>query len=427
MIPWYKRLDTPTLLAWACLVGFGLAAIWSSTHGPAREFLLDSVKNNANKQAMWAGISAGVMLVIFLLPARFIMRLAPLAYVVCLGLLVAALAFGREINGAKSWLQIGGFSLQVAELAKVGTVLAATAFLSRRGVRSVEIGMNAGYLVAIAGLAVLILIPCGLVVMQNDTGTGLVFLAMGYFLLFWSGLVPLWVVGLGASVAVAGYLAIVNPFYLALFILLVTIGYSLWTRSKLATGLAFAATAGVGIAARFLLFSVLQPHQIGRIVAFTDPEAYADTAGYHVIQSKAAIGSGGFFGKGFTNGTQTQLAYIPEQSTDFVFTIIGEELGFIRGTLPILLIFAFLLIRLTSLGTSAGSAAPRLFAAGVTGIFLTHLLVNVGMTIGLMPVIGIPLPFVSYGGSALLANSTMLAIALALHARHDEFAVYRAE
>gem|GEM_PF-4051512 len=110
-----------------------------------------------------------------------------------------------------------------------------------------------------------------------------------------------------------------------------------------------------------------------------------------------------------------------------MFTIIGEELGFIRGTLPILLIFAFLLIRLTSLGTSAGSAAPRLFAAGVTGIFLTHLLVNVGMTIGLMPVIGIPLPFVSYGGSALLANSTMLAIALALHARHDEFAVYRAE
>ncbi|MEL6616404.1 MAG: FtsW/RodA/SpoVE family cell cycle protein, partial [Bacteroidota bacterium] len=136
--------------------------------------------------------------------------------------------------------------------------------------------------------------------------------------------------------------------------------------------------------------------------------------------------SGGLFGKGVFNGTQTQLAYIPEQSTDFVFTIIGEELGFIGAGL-VLVVFAFLILRLVNLGMNAGSAAPRLFMAGVTGIFLTHLLINVGMTIGLMPVIGIPLPFVSYGGSALLANSTMLAIALTLHARHDEFAVYRAE
>ncbi|MEM1054922.1 MAG: FtsW/RodA/SpoVE family cell cycle protein [Bacteroidota bacterium] len=427
MIPWYKRLDTPSLLAWACLVGFGIAAIWSSTHGPAREFLLDSVKDNANKQAMWAVVSLVAMGIIFSFKARLLLRLAPVAYVACLGLLVAALVFGREINGAKSWLQIGPASLQVAELAKVGTVLAATAFLSSRGVRSVQIGWNAGYLVALGGLSLLVLVPCGLVVMQNDTGTGLVFLAMGYFLLYWSGLVPLWVVGLGAAAGIAGYLAIINPLYLAIFVLLATIGYSLWTRSKLATGLIFATTAGIGVAARFFLFSVLQPHQIGRIVAFTDPEQYADTAGYHVIQSKAAIGSGGFFGKGFMEGTQTQLAYIPEQSTDFVFTIIGEELGFIRGTLPVLLLFAFLLIRLSSLGVSAGSAAPKLFAAGVTGIFLTHLLVNVGMTIGLMPVIGIPLPFVSYGGSALLANSTMLALALAFHARQEEFAVYRTQ
>ncbi|NNF59224.1 MAG: rod shape-determining protein RodA [Rhodothermaceae bacterium] len=426
MLPWYKRLDWPSLVAWAALVALGVAAIWSSTHGPAREFLLDSVKDNANKQAMWAVVSLVVMVAIFFFRARMLMRLAPVAYVACLGLLVAALVFGREINGAKSWLQIGPASLQVAELAKVGTVLAVAAFLSLRGVRSVQIGFNSGYIMALAGFAAIILVPTVLVVMQNDTGTGLVFLAMGYFVLFWSGLVPLWFVGLIAAAGVAGYLAIVNAAYLAIFALLASAGYLLWTRSKWITALSLVATGGVGIAARFFLFEVLQPHQQGRILAFTDPEQFASAEGYHVIQSKAAIGSGGLFGKGFTNGTQTQLAYIPEQSTDFVYTIIGEELGFL-GTAGILVLFAFLIIRLVTLGVNAGSAAPRLFMAGVTGIFLIHLLINVGMTIGLMPVIGIPLPFVSYGGSALLANSTMLAIALTLHARHDEFAVYRAE
>ncbi len=424
MRPWYKRLDWPSILAWAALVGAGLTAIYSSTHGPAREFLLDSVKDNANKQAMWAGISFGVMCIVFLMPARLLIRLAPLAYVFCLGLMVAALVFGREINGAKSWIQFGGFSLQVAELAKVGTVLAVAAFLSRPNIRSVQPGLNTGYIAAMAGLAAIILVPTVLVVLQNDTGTGLVFLAMGYFVLFWSGLVSLPVVGLGAAAGVAVYLAIVNPWYLVIFALLATAGYMIWTRSKLLTSLAFAVTAGIGGAANYVLYGYLQPHQVDRLVAFTDPEQYASTAGYHVIQSKAAIGSGGLFGKGFTQGTQTQLAYIPEQSTDFVFTIIGEEWGFL-GTAFVLIVCAFLILRLVSLGQEAASAAPRLFMAGVTGIFLTHLLVNVGMTIGLMPVIGIPLPFVSYGGSALLANTTMLAIALTLHARHDEFAVYR--
>ena len=423
---WYNRIDWPSLFAWAALVALGVAAIWSSTHGPAREFLLDSVKDNANKQMMWAGISAFVMGVIFLMRARLLLTLAPLAYIGCLGLLVAALVFGKEINGAKSWLQFGGASLQVAELAKVGTVLAVAAFLSRRDVRSVQPGFNAGYLFALAGLAILVAVPMVLVVMQNDTGTGLVFAAMGYFVLFWSGLVSLPIVGLGAAAGVAVYLAIVNPVYLAIYAALATAGYLLWTRSKMLTALAFAATAVVGGAARFFLFGLLQPHQRGRLTAFVNPEEYAAAEGYHVIQSKAAIGSGGVFGKGFTNGTQTQLAYIPEQSTDFVYTIIGEELGFL-GTAGILILFAFLILRLVNLGVSTGSAAPRLFIAGVTGIFLTHLLINVGMTIGLMPVIGIPLPFVSYGGSALLANTTMLAIALTLYARHDEFGVYRAE
>ncbi|MEM0962306.1 MAG: FtsW/RodA/SpoVE family cell cycle protein [Bacteroidota bacterium] len=416
MRPWYKNLDLVSLALWLGLVAVGLTAIYSATHGPAREFLLLSVQQNFNRQLTFFGVSAVVMGVILLLPARFIVKLAPVAYVFCLGLLGAALVFGREINGAKSWLYVGPIGLQVAEIAKVGTVLAVTAVLSKKEARR-------GSWPHLIAAAVLILIPAVLVVMQNDTGTGLVFLALIPVMMFWSGTVPLpWMALLG-SAAVAVYLVIVNPLWAAIFVVAATAGMVVWTRSKGMAALMLVGVGAIAIASWFGLFRVLEPHQVDRLVAFDDPEAYRYGAGFHVIQAKAAIGSGGFLGKGFTNGTQTQLAYIPENSTDFIYCVIGEEFGFI-GTMGLLLLFALLLIRLASLGVQAGFALPRLFIAGATGIFLVHIIINVGMTIGLMPVIGIPLPFVSYGGSALLANTALLGIALNLHARRDEFAVY---
>ena len=416
MRSWYKNLDWVSLALWAALASIGLVAIYSATHGPAKEFLLESVQQNFSRQLTFFGVSAAALVVILLLPARFIVRMAPVAYVFCLGLLGAALAFGRVINGAQSWLQVGPVSLQVAEVAKVGTVLAVTALLSRKEARL-------GSVPYLVGAAVLILIPAVLVVLQNDTGTGLVFLSLIPVMLFWSGAIPLTWMALLAAPALAVYLVIVNPLYAAVFVALAAGGMVLWTRSYAMSGLMLVAAGGVAIAAYVGLYQILEPHQVARLVAFDDPEAFRYGAGFHVIQAKAAIGSGGLFGKGFTNGTQTQLAYIPENSTDFVYTIIGEEFGFL-GAMLVLVLFAFLLIRLAGLGVQAGFALPRLFIAGVTGIFLVHIIINVGMTIGLMPVIGIPLPFISYGGSALLANTTMLAIALNLHARRDEFAVY---
>ena len=416
MRPWYKNLDWVSLLLWVALVGIGLTAIYSATHGPAREFLLESVQQNFNRQLTFFGVSLVAMGIILLLPARFIVQAAPVAYVFCLGLLVAALAFGREVNGAKSWLYLGPVGLQVAEIAKVGTVLAVTALLSRKEARR-------GSVPYLIGAAVLILIPAVLVVMQNDTGTGLVFLALIPIMMFWSGAVPLPWMALAGGAAAAVYLVIVDPLYATLFVLAASVGMLLWTRSKAMSALMLVGVGAIAIAAWFGLFRVLEPHQIDRLVAFDDPEAYRYGAGFHVIQAKAAIGSGGVFGKGFTNGTQTQLAYIPENSTDFIYCVIGEEFGFL-GSMAVLLVFAFLMIRMAGLGVQAGFALPRLFIAGMTGIFLVHILINVGMTIGLMPVIGIPLPFISYGGSALLANTTMLAIALNLHAKRDQFAVY---
>lgn len=416
MRPWYKNLDWPVLALWAALGAVGLTAIYSATHGPAREFLLLSVQQNFERQLQWFVVSAVAMGAILLTPARLIYRLALPAYVVCVILLAVTIVAGTEVNGATAWLYVGPFGLQTGEIAKVGTVLMAARFLSLNQARE-------GRLLFLAAAGALLLLPAGLILLQNDTGTALVFLSLVPILLFWTGAVSLPVMALLVAPALAGYLAIVSLPLALLFGLAFTAAMFVFARSTLLTAAGAVASVGVAIAAWLGLNRVLQPHQVDRIVAFADPEAFRATTGFHVIQSKAAIGSGGLFGKGFTEGTQTQLAYIPEQSTDFVFTIIGEEWGFV-GAMVVLVLFGLLLIRLATLGTQAGFAFPRLFAAGVTGVFLVHVLVNVGMTVGLVPVIGIPLPLVSYGGSALLANTAMIALALNLHARRDEFAVY---
>ena len=413
---WYKNIDPVLLFVWAGLVCVGLTAIYSATHGPAAEFLLDTVQKNFQRQAMWFGISGAVMAVILLIPATTVHRLSFLAYAVTTGLLVAALVFGREVNGAKSWVYIGSFGLQVSELAKVGTLLAVTRFLSKKEARR-------GEWKYLLGAAALLLVPAALIVLQNDTGTALVFMALVPILLFWSGAVSLLTMALIIAPAIAGYLVIVNPAWAGFFSLVFTAAMLVFSRNWLVAGASALASGGVALAAYIGLNKILKPHQVDRIVAFADPEQFASTTGFHVIQAKAAIGSGGVLGKGFTQGTQTQLAFIPEQSTDFVFTIVGEEFGFL-GAAVVLTLFAFLLIRLATLGQRSAHAMPRLFAAGVAGIFLVHVIINIGMTIGAMPVIGIPLPFISYGGSALLANTTMIAITLNLYARRDEFSVY---
>jgi rod shape determining protein RodA len=209
------------------------------------------------------------------------------------------------------------------------------------------------------------------------------------------------------------------------FAVLFTLGLYWHTKDYRITALAGVFTGGTMVTALFALTKVLKLHQVARVVSFTNPEAeeYRSGVGFHLVQSKAAIGSGGLFGKGFMEGTQTQGRYIPEQSTDFVFSVIGEEWGFL-GTILVIALFAFFLIRLVSLGAQVKHPFGSMMAAGAAGIFLVHVFINVGMVTGMLPVIGIPLPFLSYGGSALLANSAMLAIILNLHMRRDDFSIY---
>lgn len=414
---WYRNLGIEVIITWMALVGIGLVAIYSTTNGPASEFLLESVRSNFIRQFVWALICASGLIFAMLLPVRFYQTAAWPVYGLTLILLVAALVVGTEINGARSWIQFGPVRLQVSELAKVGTILAVAQLLSAKRARIDTV--RYAFLTAL-----IITLPGILIVLQNDMGTALVFFALVPIMLFWSGL-PLINLVLIVSPAVAGYLSIVYLPAGLIFALVITGFVYFQTREYSMAALSALLTAGTTLVVSLALSKVLQPHQVARLLSFTNPEAeeFRDNVGFHLVQSKAAIGSGGLTGKGFMEGTQTQGAYVPEQSTDFVFSVIGEEFGFI-GSIIVLALFTFLLLRLINLGVQMKHPFGLMVAAGTVGVYLIHIFVNIGMATGLLPVIGIPLPFISYGGSALLAHTAMLAILLALHLKKDDFSIY---
>ena len=417
MRPWYRNLDYLTLLIWFALVAIGLVAIYSTTHGPTSEYLLESVRRNFLRQVVWVGISFAAVIITLMLPVHRIREVATPIYLLTLALLVIALLFGREINGARSWLHVGGMSLQVSELAKVGAVIMVAQILSFKR----NSGNTRWYAI---GITATFVIPGALIVLQNDTGTALVFIALVPIVLLWSVLPPPMIL-LIMSPAVTGYLALLHPPTAIACAIACSIVILWWTRNRWLGSLCGALNGGAIAAVTLALTWVLQPYQIARLLSFTNPEAkdFRSGVGFHLVQSKAAIGSGGVTGKGFMEGTQTQGAYVPEQSTDFVFSVIGEEWGFI-GSIVVLSLFALLLIRILRLGLQTKHVFGMIAAAGTAGIYLVHVFINIGMVTGLLPVIGIPLPFISYGGSALLANTTILALVLNLHMRRDDLSMH---
>ena len=417
MRTWYRNLDYGVLLLWMALVSVGLVAIYSATHGQAEDFLLESVQQNFERQCLWLAICASGLTVALLIPVQWYQSLAFPVYAASLLLLLAALFFGREVGGAKSWLYVGPFGFQSSELAKVGVLLAVSQLIASHR----EPAISAGHILTIIGL---IAVPAVLVVMQNDAGTALVYIGLIPIFLFWSG-VPLNALVLIGSPAIAGYLTIISVPAAVVF----TIVFSLWlywrSRNILLAGLGAVFNGGTTAVALYALERVLQPHQVARILSFASPEAeeFRQGVGFHLVQSKAAIGSGGLFGQGFMQGTQTQGRYIPEQSTDFIFSVIGEEWGFVGAILVILLFTAFI-YRILRMGAQIRHPFGTMVAAGAAGVYMIHVFINIGMVLGLLPVIGIPLPFLSYGGSALLTNTAMLAITVALFMRRDDYSVH---
>lgn len=412
-----RELSWSVIFAWLVLTVMGLIAIYSATLGPVSQYLPEYIQDNFFKQAVWVVISIGVLIAFQFTSPRTFVQLSYVLYGIGIILMILTLLFGTEINGAKSWLRFGPFNLQTSELMKIATILAAAHYLTSRRDISAE---NIRYAI----IAVLIiLLPASLVFLQNDLGTALIFLTLIPVMLFWSGL-PYGVSIFIISPAIIAYLGLIDLFYGVIAVLFLTaviffIQKRVWlTIASLITGAV--TISGVQLA----LTQLLQPHQIARIAAFTNPSYDPTGAGWNVIQAKTAIGSGGLTGKGFMEGTQTQLKFLPEQWTDFIFCVIGEEFGFIGASI-VVITFLFLFVRLLNIAGSHKHPFAQLVTVSVTAVFFVHFFINVGSASALLPVIGLPLPFISYGGSAFLTNTIMLAICLNMDFYKREFSIYR--
>ena len=413
-----RKLDPWTLLLWGALAGMSLVALYSTTHGPAVDYLSEGVRDNFSRQLLWIGVSAVGIGGTLLLPVRFLRYAAYPAYAATIGLLILSLVMGVEVHGTQAWLALGPLRLQVSELAKVGTVLAVAQLLSERHTRT---GQDLAFALKAAAL---IVVPAVLVILQNDLGTALVFFGLVPIMLFWSGL-SLSVLLLMVSPAIAGYLALVSTPAALAFAVLFTGGLWVYSGRRSVAALAATFTAGVTGIISFVLRKILQPYQVDRLLSFTNPEAeqFRQGVGFHLVQSKAALHSGGLWGTGFMQGPQTQGAYVPEQTTDFIFSVVAEEFGLV-GSLLVLGLLAALLLRLIKLGADVKHPFGSIVAAGAVGVYLIHIFINIGMVTGMLPVIGLPLPFLSYGGSAMLANTALLAIVLNTHMRREDLSIY---
>ncbi len=464
----FKNIDWVTVLLYALLVGFGWISIYAANFNPENPVFFDTGKEYF-KQLIWIGLSLFFIGVILITDSKFYVEFSYIFYGLTIFLLILVLLFGKEINGAKSWFEIGPIRFQPAELCKVATNLAVARALSRYGFSFKRFSdvLRAG---------ALLLFPILLILLQNDTGSALVY---GVFILVFyrEGLTPyILVFGLISAVVVTLTLMVPNATIIGLILMgLLVLLYMRGLRKELLIPILITLVSfGIGYAVRYameadwdtefllipgvlvasvylvstsfikrsfrmiptymlILWSaialtltadyffeeVLSHYQRTRINVLLGLEHDPLGAGYNVNQSKIAIGSGGIAGKGFLEGTQTKFDFVPEQSTDFIFCTVGEEWGFLGSTIVVIL-FVFLLLRLLYLAEKQHSSFSRVYGYGVAAIFFFHFAINIGMTIGLAPVIGIPLPFFSYGGSSLWGFTLLLFVFLKLDTNRAE-------
>jgi rod shape determining protein RodA len=399
-----SRIGDPPLVATSLLLSvFGVAMVYSAgvLNVPS-----PVVEGAWLRQLGWLGLALGAFGVLSSIQSRWYEWAAYPTYAIAVVLLGATLVVGTgagTAEGVGRWLQVGGIRFQPAELAKLATILALARLLAARE----EPPTNLRDLVAPSALVAL---PLGLVVLQPDLGTALAFVGILFAALFWAG-TPGSVLFLLASPGVGLILSfdtrIWSAFFVGVVVLLYMLRYRLYLVESVGVVLANLAAGTVAMP----LWNSLAEYQRNRLLVFLDPGLDPQGAGWNLIQSKVAIGSGGLFGKGFTLGTQKRLDFLPEQHTDFIFSVVGEELGFV-GTTLVIAAFAYLLYRLVRLAERVEDPFAGFVLFGIFGAWIVHIFINVGMTIGLVPITGIPLPFVSYGGTFLL--SCWLAVALAV-------------
>jgi len=360
------------------------------------------------RQIQWAAIALAAFVVIRQIGPRWIEWVATPAYVVSIVLLVITLFWGTGSGtaaGVKSFLEFGPVRFQPAELAKLATILALARYLGTRP-------EDPATLKALVTPAAIVGVPLVLVVLQPDLGTALAFIGILFATLFWAG-TPLGLLALLLSPGISLVLLFDPRIWAGYFVLLIfalyLYRYRLFLVESISVVLANLAAGTISAP----LWNSLAAYQQNRILVFLDPTVDPRGAGYHVVQSMVAIGSGGATGKGFTAGTQKRFDFLPEQHTDFIFSVIGEELGYV-GTILALSLFAFILYRLVRMAEGEADPFAGLVIFGIFGAWLVHVFVNVGMTVGMVPVTGIPLPFVSYGGTFLLMSWVAVAVAARL-------------
>ena len=460
---WRSGVDWIAILIYVLLVGMGLLNIYAAVYNGAEGGLFN-LNTRYGMQVVWIGVSFFVAVAILLIDGKYYHIFSYPFYGMAIMVLLAVLFVGKEVNGAKAWIVIGPVALQPTELVKFTTALAVARYMSRY-----DFSIRRFRDIFVVGL--IVGLPIVIILLQNDTGSAL---AYGAFLItlyregfnrwFYIAMIMLLllfilsflltpdtllillilvcVAGEGvvngywrmkliylAAIALAAILiyfgvnllmGVAMPLYLS--ILIPALGSLVFAaiyayRRRLRNvwsfiGL-FLCSLAFSFAVDYLFDNVMQPHQRERILSLLGLEDNPHGSGYNVNQSKIAIGSGGFFGKGFLNGTQTKYNFVPEQSTDFIFCTVGEEWGFM-GSATVLILFCLLILRLIQIGERQGEAFGRIYCYSAAAIFFTHVMINVGMTVGLMPVIGIPLPFFSYGGSSLLAFTILFFVAVRL-------------
>jgi rod shape determining protein RodA len=391
------------------LVFLGWINIYAAVYNEEHQSILDATQRYG-KQLIWIGLSIFVGLVILLMDGKFYSTFSIPIYVVNMLLLVVVLVTARDVAGARSWIDIGSFKLQPSEFAKSATALALSFYLSTLNIKMDQLKTK-----LIAGI--ILAIPAGLILLQNDTGSMLVFGAFA-LVLYREGLSGNFLL-LGLAIAVLFIFALLfTPLTMLITLSLILLAAFLFQRKKtwkigIGLGSALIVLMGFVYSVDYLFHNVLEPHQQIRIDVLLGKANDPTGAGYNVNQSKIAIGSGGFSGKGFLKGTQTKYDFVPEQTTDFIFCTVGEEWGFL-GALVVISLFTALILRIFFIAERQRSAFARIYGYCVGTILLFHFIINIGMTIGLMPVIGIPLPFFSYGGSSLLGFTILLFIFIKL-------------
>lgn len=410
-----NQIDWLTILIYSSLVLGGWLSIYAADYDPDTNQSIFTFSQSSGRQLIWIMTSIVLITVIFLLDFRVFESAAYLIYAGLLILLISVLFLGQEVAGSTSWFQIGGFKLQPSEFAKTATALALARFLSgtKRDLSDIK---------DLTLTALVFLIPMGLVLLQGDAGTAMVYSSF-LIVLFREGMPPSIII-LGIAGIILFLLTLVLPkiglIIGIVVITLIMLGIMARTvRKGLIVVLLGAMAIGLVVSVEFVLNDVLKDHQRKRVQLLINPNADPLGVGWNTTQSKIAIGSGGFNGKGFLEGTQTKFDFVPAQTTDFIFCTIGEEQGWIGSSVMIIL-FGLLILRISQLAERQKSSFVRIYGYSVAGIIFFHFAINIAMTIGLFPVIGIPLPFFSYGGSSLWSFTILLFIFLKLDSHRME-------